>query len=127
VAMGEAIVTRAIECGLDPVNLYIDPVILPLKAAPGHARAVLGALGQLKSLAEPPVNLLVGLSNVSRRCKERALLNRTFLAMCVAQGLNAVIMDALDADLMDAAITAEVLLERRRYRDDYMDVYLDDR
>jgi len=33
-------------------------------------------------------------------------------------------MDALDKDLMNAAITAEVLLEKQLYCDDYIAAYL---
>jgi 5-methyltetrahydrofolate corrinoid/iron sulfur protein methyltransferase len=50
-----------------------------------------------------------------------------FLCMSIGVGLNAAIMDALDAELMNAAITAEVLLEKQLYCDDYIAAYLSNR
>jgi len=127
VMMGATIVTKAMEAGLDLVDLYIDPVILPVNVAPKQPKAVLGAISQLRLIADPPPNFVVGLSNVSQGCKERSLLTSAFLTMCIGVGLNAAIMDALDKDLMDAAITAEVLLEKQLYCDDYIAAYLGNR
>jgi 5-methyltetrahydrofolate corrinoid/iron sulfur protein methyltransferase len=127
VAMGANIVTKAMEHGLELVDLYIDPVILPVNVAPKQPKAVLGAISQLKVISDPPPNFVIGLSNVSQSCKERALLTRMFLCMSIGVGLNAAIMDALDAELMNAAITAEVLLEKQLYCDDYIAAYLSNR
>ncbi|MHC5034747.1 MAG: dihydropteroate synthase [Planctomycetota bacterium] len=127
VMMGATIVTKAMEYGLDTVDLYIDPVILPINVAPKQPRAVMDAITQLKVISDPPPNFVIGLSNVSQSCKERSLLNRICLAMCIGVGLNAAIMDALDEDLMSVAITAEVLLEKQLYCDDYIAAYLSSR
>lgn len=124
VAMGATIVTKAMEHGLPTTELFIDPVILPVNVAPKQPRAVMDAIGQLKVISDPPPNFVLGLSNVSQNCKERSLLNSAYVAMCIGVGLNAAIMDALDEDLMAAAITAEVLLEKQLYCDDYISAYL---
>jgi 5-methyltetrahydrofolate corrinoid/iron sulfur protein methyltransferase len=124
VAMGATIVTKAMEHGLPMSDLYIDPVILPVNVAPKQPAAVLGAINQLKLISDPPPNFILGLSNVSQNCKERSLLNSAYVAMCVGVGLNAAIMDALDEKLMNMAITAEVLLEKQLYCDDYIAAYL---
>jgi 5-methyltetrahydrofolate corrinoid/iron sulfur protein methyltransferase len=50
----------------------------------------------------------------------KQLLNRTYLVMCLAAGLDAAIMDAAEQDLVEAAVTAEVLLEKHLYSDDYL-------
>jgi 5-methyltetrahydrofolate corrinoid/iron sulfur protein methyltransferase len=127
VAMGATIVTKAMEHGLEMVDLFIDPVILPVNVAPKQPKAVMGAITQLKMISDPPPNFVIGLSNVSQNCKERTLLTRVYLGMCIGVGLNAAIMDALDKELMDAAITAEVLLEKQLYCDDYVVAYLSSR
>ncbi|MGD2175121.1 MAG: dihydropteroate synthase [Candidatus Brocadiaceae bacterium] len=124
VGMGATIVTKAMEHGLQMQDLYIDPVILPVNVAPKQPAAVMQAIGQLKLISDPPPNFILGLSNVSQNCKERSLLNSTYVAMCIGAGLNAAIMDALDEDLMRAAITAEVLLEKQLYCDDYVAAYM---
>jgi 5-methyltetrahydrofolate corrinoid/iron sulfur protein methyltransferase len=71
--------------------------------------------------ADPPPHLLLGLSNVSQRCSNRGLINRTYLAMAVARGLDSAIMDPLDTELMDTAITAELLLGKTIYCDSFLD------
>lgn len=124
VQMGATIATKAMEGGLEMEDLYIDPVILPVNVAPKQPQRVMEALSQLKMLSDPPPNFMLGLSNVSQGCKERSLLNRIYLAMATGAGLNAALMDPLDEKLMQAAITAEVLMERQLYCDDYVSAYL---
>jgi len=63
------------------------------------------------------------LSNVSQGTKERPLINRTFLVMALAGGLTAAIMDPLDKDLMDAALTAELVLNKHIYCDSFLDAH----
>ena len=127
VMMGATIVMKAMEHGLDMLDLYIDPVILPVNVAPKQPNAVLGAIAQLKLISDPAPNFVLGLSNVSQNCKERSLLNSAYVGMAIGAGLNAAILDALDKDLMSAAITAEVLLEKQLYCDDYVAAYLSSR
>lgn len=124
VSMAATIVTKAMEGGLDMDDLFIDPVILPVNVAPKQPRRVIEAIQQMKIITDPAPNFILGLSNVSQNCKERSLLNSAYVAMAVQAGLNAAIMDALDEDLMRAAITAEVLMEKHLYCDDYIVAYL---
>ena len=65
--------------------------------------------------------MVLGLSNVSQQCSNRELINRTYLAMAMGHGLDAAIMDPLDTELMDVAITADLLLEKMIYCDSYLD------
>ena len=43
--------------------------------------------------------------------------------MAIAAGLDGAIMDAADKDLMDAAITAELLMAKQLYCDSFLDAY----
>ena len=71
-------------------------------------------------VSDPPPHFIIGLSNVSQKCLMNRLINRTYLVMCLAAGLDAAIMDAADQDLVEAAISAEVLLDKQLYSDDYI-------
>lgn len=124
VAMGATIVTKAMEGGLNIPDILIDPVILPVNVAPKGPQNVMEAIRQLKLLSEPPPKFVLGLSNVSQSCRERSLINRTYLTMAIAAGLDAAIADPTDRDLMNAAITAELLLEKQIYCDDYITAYI---
>ena len=70
-----------------------------------------------KMLSDPAPYVVIGLSNLSQGSTERGLINRAFLVMAVQAGLDASIHDPLDTELMDAMITAEVLLNKMIYSD----------
>jgi len=119
------IVASALEHGIDTSDLFIDAVILPVNVAQGHGKEVLKTIRDTKMLADPAPKTILGLSNVSQGslAKNKGLINRTFLAMAISAGLDAAIMDAEDKDLMDAAITAELLMEKQLYCDSYLNAY----
>jgi 5-methyltetrahydrofolate corrinoid/iron sulfur protein methyltransferase len=77
---------------------------------------ILEAIRHITQEKTPP-HIIVGLSNVSQGAKGRRLINRTFLTMAMACGLDAVIADVLDPHLMEAATMAEVILERHPHAD----------
>jgi len=54
---------------------------------------------------------------------EKKLINRTFLVMGIAMGLDSAIMDPFDKELMDAMITAEVLMNKQIYSDSFLTSY----
>lgn len=117
------VVAAAMEKGLPTDRLMIDAVILPVnvtQATPGH---VLEAIRKVKLLCEPPPKTVLGLSNVSQGTTQRRLLNRTYLVMALAAGLDAAILDVEDREMMDAMIAAEVLMNRAVYADDFLKAY----
>ena len=120
VECGATFIMTAMEAGLSPEDIYIDPIILPVNVAPKGPMNVMEAITQLKVVSDPPPHFIIGLSNVSQKCLKMHLLNRTYLVMCVAAGLDAAIMDAADAELVEAAVSAEILLEKMLYSDDYI-------
>jgi len=122
VEVAATIIGKASEHGMATDRLFIDPIILPVnipgaQAQPGY---ILDALGQIKIMTDPPVHITCGLSNLSQGTQERHLINRTFLAMAAAVGLDSAIVDVLDTDLMDAWITAEMLLNKQIYSDSFL-------
>ncbi len=117
------ILVAAMEQGLSPDALYIDPVVLPVSALQDQPACVLEAIGQFRQLASPPPHVVVGLSNISQNTTRRPLINRTMLVMAIAHGLDAAVMDPLDTELMDAMITAELLLNKHLYCDSFLEAY----
>jgi 5-methyltetrahydrofolate corrinoid/iron sulfur protein methyltransferase len=120
VECGATFLMTAMESGLTPDDVYIDTIILPVNVAPKQPGAVMEAIRQLAMVNDPPPHFILGLSNVSQKCLMNHMINRTYLVMALAAGLDAAIMDAGDKDLVEAAITAEVLLEQHLYSDDYI-------
>ena len=120
VECGATFLMTAMEAGLMPEDIYIDPIILPVNVASKQPVNVMEAIRQLAIVSDPPPHFILGLSNVSQKCLMNHLINRTYLVMAVSAGLDAAIMDAGDKDLVEAAVTAEILLDKHLYSDDYM-------
>jgi 5-methyltetrahydrofolate corrinoid/iron sulfur protein methyltransferase len=120
VECGAAFFMTAMEAGILPEDIYLDPIILPVNVAPKQPTYVMEAIRQLAILSDPPPHFILGLSNVSQKCLMRNLINRTYLVMCIPAGLDAAIMDAADRELVEAAISTEVLMEKHLYSDDYI-------
>jgi len=116
-------VASAMEHGLDMDRLMIDAVILPANVAQPTAGHVLEAIRNVKLLADPAPKTVLGLSNVSQGTQQRPLINRTYLVMALTAGLDAAILDVLDSEMMDAMITAELLLNQAVYCDDFLRAY----
>jgi len=117
------ILTKAMEYDIPMDSLFIDPIVLPVKADQTGPGMVLESIKQFAMLADPPPHIVIGLSNLSQGAVDRKLINRTFLAMAVGQGLDAAILDPLDTELMDAMIAAEVLMNRAIYSDSFLAAY----
>ena len=120
VECGATFLALAMEAGISPDDIYLDPITLPINAAFKQQEHVIEAIRQLSVFSDPPPKFIIGLSNVSTKCLKNHLLNRTFLVMCLAAGLTAAIMDAADKELVEAAITTEVLLGKHLYSADYI-------
>jgi len=121
VELGAQLITVSMDGGLELNKLFIDPIILPVNVAPKNPGHCMEAITQISAFADPPPYLLLGLSNVSQRCNNRELINRTYLAMAMAKGLTAAIMDPFDKELMDTAITSDLLMEKMIYCDSYLE------
>ncbi|OIO40518.1 MAG: methyltetrahydrofolate--corrinoid methyltransferase [Candidatus Omnitrophica bacterium CG1_02_49_10] len=117
------IVSACMDAGMDLNDLYIDPIILPVNVAQPQVTEVLETIRDIKLLSDPSPKTVVGLSNVSQGTKDRNLINRTFLIMALACGLEAAIMDPLDKELMEAMITSELLLNKSIYCDSFLNAY----
>ncbi len=120
VECGATFFMAAMEQGILPEDIYLDAIILPVNVAQKQPRVVMDAIKELSMLSDPPPHFILGLSNVSQKCLKNHLLNRTYLVMAISAGLDAAIMDAGDADLVEAAVAAEVLQEKHLYSDDFI-------
>jgi 5-methyltetrahydrofolate corrinoid/iron sulfur protein methyltransferase len=118
-ALAMELVVNADANGIPMEDLYIDPLVLPANVGQEHGPEVLGALRQIKMLADPSPRTTMGLSNISQRCANRRLLNRTFLIMSMAAGLDSAIVDLDDDELIDAVAAANILLNKDIYCDSF--------
>ena len=117
------IFAKAFEFELSPEQIFLDPIIMPLKFMQEQAPEILNAANQFKLFSDPPCHIVCGLSNISNGTKYKKLINRTFLTMLIANGCDAAIMDVMDTDLVDAVLTAELVLNKQIYADGYIEAF----
>lgn len=123
VELAATIVAKGMEYGINADDIFLDPIVLPVNVAQTQGVEVLEAIRDFRMISDPSPKTVIGLSNVSQGTDFRSLINRTFLVMAVANGLGAAILDPLDKDLMDAMITAELVLNKNIYCDSFLDAY----
>ena len=123
VEIGMRVLAAAMEVGIATDSVYLDPITLPLNCAQDAPGIMLESIRQFKLLSDPAPHVVIGLSNLSQGATERGLINRAFLVMAVQAGLDASIHDPLDEELMNAMITAEVVLNKMIYSDSYLKAY----
>jgi 5-methyltetrahydrofolate corrinoid/iron sulfur protein methyltransferase len=94
----EIIIPRAEELGIPMENVYLDPLVLTVNGCQEHGPETLNAIRSFKMLWDPSPMTVVGLSNISNSVppEGRSLINRTFLVMLMACGLDSAIADPLD-------------------------------
>jgi 5-methyltetrahydrofolate corrinoid/iron sulfur protein methyltransferase len=107
----EDLLPAAEEAGVNPQNIYVDPLAMTVNGTQEHAPEVVNATFVTRQMMDPPLHMTCGLSNVSNGAPEdvRPVLNRVYLVMLMGAGMDSVILDPFDKKLMDTI----ALLENR--------------
>jgi len=121
--LAAAIVSECQEKSFPVEDLYLDPILLPVNVAQPQMKDILESIAEFKIISQPAPKTIIGLSNVSQGAFNRSLINRTFLTMAVAYGLDSAILDPKDKELIDTLITAELILNKNIYCDSYLEAY----
>jgi 5-methyltetrahydrofolate--homocysteine methyltransferase len=106
--VAKKILDRARDHGIEPADVVIDPLVLPVGASPNAARVVLDTLRLVREGLG--ANTVCGASNVSFGLPDRPGLNSAFLAMTVASGITAVIANPLEEISRTGILAADVLM-----------------
>ena len=125
-AIAGKLIDGLVQGGVAPDNIYVDPLVQPVATDVAHGIAFLDAVESIMTEFRG-VHTICGLSNVSYGMPHRRLLNRTFLAMAVARGLDAAILDPLDQRMMAGVIGAEALAGRDGYCRDFLKAHREGR
>jgi 5-methyltetrahydrofolate--homocysteine methyltransferase len=104
--------TRA--AGIKDEDVYVDPLVLTVATNNDSAVISLETMRMVRA-GFPDVHMTVGLSNVSFGLPARAQINRGFLTLAIAAGLDTAIADPLDKGLQTQILVAEMLLGRDRH------------
>jgi 5-methyltetrahydrofolate--homocysteine methyltransferase len=108
--------------GVEQNRIYLDPLVQPISVQNDSGSIALSVIRRVKQ-EFPQINTACGLSNVSFGLPQRAKLNRAFLVMAIAAGLDSAIIDPLDHELMDVIRTSEALLGKDRFCKNYIKAF----
>ena len=99
----ERLIPHMLEIDFPIDDLIIDPLVLTVSGCQEYCPECVESVRTIKFAWDPPPLTNAGLSNVSNSVPSamRPLLNRTYMVMLMAAGLNMVIADPFDAELME--------------------------
>jgi 5-methyltetrahydrofolate corrinoid/iron sulfur protein methyltransferase len=99
----EYLIPRALELDFPVSDLIIDPMVLTVSGCQEYCPEAIAAVMTLKFAWDPPPLTNAGLSNVSNAVPHamRPLLNRTYMVMLMGAGVDMVIADPFDKELME--------------------------
>jgi 5-methyltetrahydrofolate--homocysteine methyltransferase len=116
------LVEKVTSSGIPIGSLYIDPLVFPVGADTSSALASLDSFEEIMNKFHG-VHTVCGLTNVSHGLPNRKLVNRTFLAEAVARGLDAVILDPSDKQLLGVLKAALMLMGKDEYCMEYIKAF----
>ena len=97
--------------GVKQEQIYFDPLVLPISVDTEQGLVTLRTIEQIKS-RYPSARTIMGLSNVSYGLPSRGMVNRGFLLMAAAAGMDAAILDPTDSRMMGVVRVADMLTGR---------------
>ena len=104
------IVSVAVDYGIKPEDVVIDPLAMPVGAEP---RAVTMFVEAVRLICEElGVNTTCGASNTAFGLPRRSTLGAAFLSIAQSHGLTSAIMDARSPESVDAVRAGDLLLGR---------------
>jgi len=112
---------RGLALGMQPEDLWFDPLFLVVKGMQDKQLEVLEAI---RLFASEGLKSTGGLSNASNGAPKaaRAVLDSTLLAMAMMQGLTSAIVNPNDTRLMETIKACDVFKNHTLYSDSFLEV-----
>ena len=116
------LVDQLVKGGMALDDIYVDPLVFPVGTDSNSALATVTAMREIMAHF-PGVHTICGLTNVSHGLPARKLVNRTFLAGAIANGMDAAIIDPTDPLLMATLFSAEAVFGRDEYCVNFIEAF----
>jgi cobalamin-dependent methionine synthase I len=120
--IAESIINDLIKAGKPLDDIAIDPLTTPLSVNTGYGIVVTDTVRIIKERF-PEVKLITGLSNISYGLPARRQVNRAFVVICMAHGLDGALIDPLDRTMMSTIRATEALLNRDPFCANYLKAF----
>ncbi|WP_066638724.1 methyltetrahydrofolate cobalamin methyltransferase [Desulfolucanica intricata] len=103
-------------------NIYVDPLVQPVGTNKSFGIEFLNAVEAIMTRYKG-VHTMCGLSNISFGLPNRKYINQAFAVMAIAKGLDGLIINPLDKQMMANLIVAETLVGRDDFCCNYLEAY----
>jgi 5-methyltetrahydrofolate--homocysteine methyltransferase len=121
-AIAQDLVNKLVQNKVKEENIYVDPLVQPVSTNDTYGREFLKAINMIMTQI-PGVHTICGLSNISYGLPKRGLLNRTFMSMAIAHGLDGAIVNPLDKQMMATIAASDALAGNDQFCMNYLNAY----
>lgn len=121
-SIAEKLIQGLVKSNIPIENIYVDPLVQPISTSDTFGVEFLKAIDLITTTFEG-VHTICGLSNISYGLPVRKFLNQVFMVMAVARGLDGVIINPLDRQMMANIIAAQTLMGKDEFCGEYIKAY----
>lgn len=118
-AIAEKILYKALSFGIPKENVFIDCLTLTASAQQAEVQETLKAVRLVKE--KLGLHTVLGVSNISFGLPSRSLVNRTFLALAMENGLDLPIINPNNKEMMDTVYAFEMLYNRDKNAEQFIE------
>jgi 5-methyltetrahydrofolate--homocysteine methyltransferase len=120
--IADRLINALLQHGVPTANIHVDPLVQPVATNVRFGESFLEAIERITA-GYDDIHTMCGLSNISYGLPERGFLNRAFMAMAIARGLDGAIINPLDKGMMAGIVAAEALMGRDDFCMQYIKAY----
>lgn len=121
-SIAEKLIQGLVKSNIPIENIYVDPLVQPISTSDTFGVEFLKAIDLITTTFKG-VHTICGLSNISYGLPVRKFLNQVFMVMAVARGLDGVIINPLDRQMMANIIAAQTLMGKDEFCGEYIKAY----
>ena len=120
--IADRLVNGLVKNNIPVENIFVDPLVQPLSVDKRFGVEFINTIERIVT-AYPGIHTACGLSNISYGLPARQFMNRTFMTMAIAKGLDGAIMNPLDGRMMATIVAAEALAGRDNFCMNYLKAF----
>ena len=117
----QELLERGLELGMEPEDIWFDPLFLVIK---GMQDKQMDVLNFIREISEQGLNSTGGLSNNSNGMPKhiRPIMDSAMVAMAMMAGLTSAIVNPCDLRLMETVKSCDIIKNNYLYADSYLEV-----
>ncbi|WP_407313536.1 methyltetrahydrofolate cobalamin methyltransferase [Desulfosporosinus sp. SB140] len=121
-AIADKLINGLVQNNIPMDNIFVDPLVQPVSTKDTFGIEFLEAVERIMTTFKG-IHTMCGLSNISYGLPIRKLLNQSFAVMAIDRGLDGLIINPLDRQMMANIIAAETIAGRDSYCAAYLGAY----